>query len=102
MAPTLASKDSTYILNHCAKYLARDNSDARHNYGQYAADDPRARISEAWRFPVVDSYFDGKDHIASYAFNIVTFIYVNRDGNLGSEISVLGTFSNLYAPISLA
>jgi hypothetical protein len=101
MAPPLAFKDSTYILNHCAKYLARDNSDARHNYGQYPADDPRARISEAWRFPVVDSYFDGKDYGASYAFNIVTFIYVNRDGNLGTDVSVLGTFSNLYSPIPL-
>jgi hypothetical protein len=101
MPPALAFKDSTYILNYCAKYLARDNSDPRHNYGQYANDDPRARISEAWRFPVIDSYFDGKDYTASYAFNIVTFIYTNRDGNLGNQISVLGTFSNLYSAIPL-
>ena len=55
MPALLAQKDSTYVLNHCTKYLARDNSDARHDYGQYETGDPRARISEAWRFPVIDS-----------------------------------------------
>jgi hypothetical protein len=82
MPALLAPKDTTYVLNHCTKYLARDNSDARHNYGQYEPGDPRAKISEAWRFPIIDSYFDGQDYRASHAFNIVTFVYVNRDGRL--------------------
>ena len=30
-------KDSTYVLNYCTSSLARDNTDARHNYGQYDA-----------------------------------------------------------------
>jgi Stage II sporulation protein E (SpoIIE) len=30
----LAQKDSTYVLNHCTKYLPRDDTDARHDYGQ--------------------------------------------------------------------
>ena len=99
MTITLASKDSTYILNYCAKYLARDNVGPRHNYGQYADDDPRARVSDAWKFPIVDSYYNGKDYEASYQSNIVTFIYVNRDGRLGDQVGVIGTFSNLYAPV---
>jgi hypothetical protein len=102
MPPRLAQKDNIYILNHCTKYLARDNSDARHNYGQYDTDDPRATISEAWRFPIVDAYYDGKDYEASHAFNIVTFIYVNRNGRLGSDISVLGTFADLFSPVPLS
>jgi hypothetical protein len=101
MTTILASKDSTYVLNYCAKYLARDNTDSRHNYGQYGSDDPRGRISEAWRFPIIDSYYDGKDYVASYQSNIVTFIYVNRDGRLGDQVGVIGTFSNFYAPLPL-
>ena len=62
---TLVTRDDTYVLNYSTKYLARDNSDARHNYGQYASGDPRARIAEAWRFPIVDSYYDGRDYVAS-------------------------------------
>ena len=60
MAPRVVTKDDTYVLNHCTKYLARDNTDPRHDYGQYDAGDPRARIAEAWRFPIVDSYYDGR------------------------------------------
>lgn len=101
MAILTCSKDSTYVLNYCTKYLARDNSDPRHNYGQYANDDPRGCIAEAWRFPIVDSYYDGKDYVESYKSNIVTFVYVNRDGRLGDQIGVIGTFSNFYAPIPL-
>jgi hypothetical protein len=64
------------VLNYSTRYLARENADDRHNYGQYSLGDPRARISEAWRFPIIDSYFDGQDYQASYRFNAVTFIYV--------------------------
>jgi hypothetical protein len=94
-------KDSTYVLNYCARSLARDNSDGRHNYGQFASDDPRARIAEAWRFPIVDSYFDGVSLDESNRFNIVTFVYPNREGVPGDAISVIGTFADLCTPIPL-
>jgi hypothetical protein len=100
MSAPIVTKDYTYILNHCARSLARDNSDGRHNYGQYAQDDPIASIAEAWRFPIVDSFFDSQQPTIQ-ADNIVTFIVVNRDGKLGSDISVIGTFSDLITPIPL-
>jgi hypothetical protein len=101
MRAIVTEKDATYVLNHCTRFLARDNDDARHDYGQYEAGDPRARISEAWRFPVIDSYYDGHDYKASHEFNIVTFVYVNRDGRLGNDIAVTGTFMDLYAVVPL-
>ena len=101
MTCQIAEKDDTYVLNYCARSLARDNSDLRHNNGQYAEDDPRGRIAEAWRFPIIDSYYDGRDIAASQAFNIVTFVSVNRDGALGNDISVIGTFSDLVSPVAL-
>ena len=88
-----------YILNYSTKYLARDNADARHNYGQYAGSDPRALIAEAWRFPVIDSYYDGQDYVASHAFNCVTFIYV--DENPAADVAVIGTFADLHTAIPL-
>jgi hypothetical protein len=101
MRAVVTEKDATYVLNHCTRFLARDNEDARHDYGQYEPGDPRATISEAWRFPVIDSYYDGKDYQASHEFNIVTFVYVNRDGRFGNDIGVTGTFMDLYAAVPL-
>lgn len=51
----LLQVDDQYVLNHCAKFLARRNIDPRHDFGQYNPDDLRARNCEAWRFPVSDS-----------------------------------------------
>jgi hypothetical protein len=93
-------RDDTYVLNYSTRYLARDNTDGRHNYGQYAAGDPRARIAEAWRFPIVDSYYDGVDYEASYAFNCVTFIYPDGD-QPATGVAVVGTFADLHTPIPL-
>jgi hypothetical protein len=97
---TLVNRDDVYVLNYSTKYLARDNTDARHNYGQYASGDQRARIAEAWRFPIVDSYYDGNDYIASYAFNCVTFIYADEEST-ADGVAVVGTFSGLHTPIPL-
>ena len=97
---TLVTRDDTYVLNYSTKYLARDNSDARHNYGQYASGDPRARIAEAWRFPIVDSFYDGRDYVASYAFNGVTFIYADDSRSI-TDVAVIGTFADLHTPIPL-
>src|SRR4051812_23568094 len=98
---TLVSRDDTYVLNYSTRYLARDNTDARHNYGQYPGGDPRARISEAWRFPIVDSYYDGRDYAASYAFNAVTFIYAEDGPMPASGVSIVGTFASLHTAIPL-
>lgn len=92
-------KDPQYLLNLCTKYLARDNADPRSDFGQYPPGDPRAAIAEAWRFPWVDSYWDG-DPASSYAFDSVTFVW---DGhrNPATSVAVVGTFAALYAPVPL-
>src|SRR5262245_1465569 len=91
---TIVPRDDQYILNACTKSLARDNRDARHDYGQYAAGDPRASIAEAWRFPVVDSYYDGRSYEDSHAFNTVTFVFVNAN-EAARDVAVIGTFADL-------
>jgi hypothetical protein len=58
----VVQRDDAYVLNYCTKSLARDNTDARHNYGQYSPGDARASIAEAWRFPVIDSYYNGRSN----------------------------------------
>jgi hypothetical protein len=93
-------KDDQYVLNHCTRFLARDGDERRHDFGQYAADDPRARICDAWRFPIVDSYFDGDSVEASYQYNVVTFVHDGR-GDAPTSVAVAGTFAELYAPVEL-
>lgn len=94
--------DDQYILNHCTKYLARKNTDGRHNFGQFLPEDARANICEAWRFPIIDSYA-GTDALDSYAFNKVTFIYqVDVDNKNGPAPAVIGDFNKLYEPIALS
>jgi hypothetical protein len=96
-------KDDQYVLNHCARYLARSpDSEARHDYGQFGGDPVRSRVCESWRFPLVDSYSDGADFEGSYAFNRVTFVYAAPDGAPPSKVSVVGTFGKLYEPVPLA
>ncbi|MEY2441789.1 MAG: hypothetical protein QOJ46_1215 [bacterium] len=88
------------MLNHCTRYLARDSDEPRHDFGQFEPGDPRAKIADAWRYPVIDSYYDGASMDASYGFNCVTFVY---DGRVtpASDVSVTGSFTELYAPIAL-
>jgi hypothetical protein len=93
--------DSGYVLNHCTKFLARDNADPRHNYGHLASDDPRGRIGEPWRFPIIDSYSDGVDPVACYGLNRVTFVYPAAGSSGSRQVSVVGTFCNLYSPMPL-
>lgn len=97
---TIVQRDDTYLLNWCTKSLARDNTDARHNYGQYSPDDRRGSIAEAWRFPVIDSYYDGHSYEDSYAFNTVTFVFVNSD-DAARDVAVIGTFADLVRPIAM-
>ena len=97
---TVVQRDDVYILNYCTKSLARDNTDARHNYGQYSPGDTRATIAEAWRFPVIDSYYDRRSYEDSYAFNTVTFVFVNTN-DAARDVAVIGTFSDLVTPIPM-
>jgi hypothetical protein len=100
----LVERDDQYILNQCTKYLARDNADARHDFGQYDAGDARGRIAEAWRFPIVDSHWDGTSATDSYAYNAVTFIYApppGQDGAPPGAVAVVGTFGDLWSPVPL-
>jgi Gluconate 2-dehydrogenase subunit 3 len=101
MAASVVSKDAQYVLNLCTKYLARDNSDERSNFGQYQPGDPRGAIAEAWRFPVVDTYWDGVSADSSYPFDAVTFVF---DGHRhpASSVSVVGSFTELFDPLPLA
>lgn len=95
-------KDDQYVLNHCTRFLARDSDDARHDFGQYEPGDPRARVCEAWRYPVIDTYFDGTSVQASYPFNAVTFIYDDRGAAATpQEVAVVGTFTELHEPVAL-
>jgi hypothetical protein len=94
-------KDSTYVLNYCTRSIARDNTDGRHNYGQFDGNDPRGQIAEAWRFPIIDTYYDGADEEQGQRFNLVTFVYANRDGHQDDAIAVIGTFADLCTPLAL-
>jgi hypothetical protein len=101
MAVDLVPKDAQYVLNHCTKYLARIGSRPLHNFGQYADGDPRAAICEAWRFPIIDSFYDATSAATSYGFNDVTFVYDGR-GSAPRQVAVVGSFGELYQPIPLA
>jgi hypothetical protein len=97
---TTIAKEPLYVLNHCTRFLARDASGPRHDFGQYAPGDARAAICEAWRFPIVDSHWDGSSAATSFAFNDVTFVYDAR-GQPGAEVAVVGTFGALWEPVPL-
>jgi len=101
MAVEIVQTDDLYVLNQCTKFLARSNTDPRHNFGQLTDDDPRSRIAEAWRFPIIDSYSDGKDFVKSYSSNLVTFVYQQQGNTPPKDVSIIGTFANLFEPIPL-
>jgi hypothetical protein len=83
--PKVVYKEDQYVLNHCTKYLSRDQGE----------------ISDAWRFPILDSYSDGVNFLDCYQHNEVTFVYDGRPGGAPREVAVLGTFASLYSPIPL-
>lgn len=98
---TVLERDDQYVLNHCTKFLARSNTDARHAFGQYESGDQRALICEAWRFPILDSYRSSLPNEDSYAYNRVTFVYRPEPNAPNSTVGVVGTFATLYEPIPL-
>lgn len=101
MAFELLVKDEQYLLNHISKYLARDSNDDRHNYGQYPPGDPRAQVSEGWRFPIVDAYSDGVDPVAGAGFNEVTFVYAADPDGLPAQVALVASCANLFDPLPL-
>lgn len=102
METEILSRPDTRTLNYAAKYLARDNTDARHNFGQFQLGDPRGRIAEGWRFPIIESYSDGVNHAAGQHFNEVTFVYMALPARpVPREVAVKGTFHRLYDPIPM-
>src|SRR5581483_8020647 len=98
-------KDDQYLLNYCAKYLARYNTDRRHAYGPPEVDAPRDRVAEAWRFPIIDTYGGGADAVTDSKtfgdYNDVTFIYAGANATSPANVSVIGTFATLYDPIPM-
>ncbi|VTT99802.1 Uncharacterized protein OS=Crinalium epipsammum PCC 9333 GN=Cri9333_0466 PE=4 SV=1: Gluconate_2-dh3 [Gemmataceae bacterium] len=99
MLPALQFSDD-YYLNYCAKYLARRNTEARHTYGcACETSDRRARISECWRFPIVDTHHDLAEPTRSTT-NAVSFIYDARGCSV-STVAVTGTFASLHQRIPL-
>lgn len=90
------SRDPVYVLNHCTKYLARDNADPRHSYMGTLDGQDRGRHSDSWRFPIVDASPDGPD------FNEVTFVVMaERDRPAPTSVQVISTCHQLYDPIPL-
>jgi len=96
------AKDDTYVLNHTTKYLARENNDERHNFGQFGPGDPRAKVCETWRFPIVDGHYDTADPDESYNWNQVTFVHaVPRNQPIPTSVAVVGTFAPMYQQIQM-
>jgi hypothetical protein len=92
-------KSAEYVLNHCAKYLARTNDDFRHSFFGIYDQQERGRISESWRFPIVDAH-DGEEADAS-EWNDVTFVYRAQGDAAPRSVELVTTATNLYAPIPL-
>jgi hypothetical protein len=90
-------KDDVYVLNHTTRFLTRDNTDERHNFGQFDAGDPRGRVCEAWRFPVIDGHYSDSDPAESTQWNEVTFVY--KDAL--KDAAVTGTFARAYSPVPM-
>ncbi|HYD61773.1 MAG TPA: gluconate 2-dehydrogenase subunit 3 family protein [Noviherbaspirillum sp.] len=84
MTMTPLTTDDIYVLNFCAKYLARS----------------RGGNSEAWRFPLIDSYSEKPGEPASVELNAVTFVFDGRGRGIGN-VSVIGTFSSVQEPVPL-
>ena len=100
MGAPVVSKDPQYVFNHCAKYLARDNTDTRHSFfGNYDGQ-RRGAISEAWRFPIVDAH-DGDEPDADN-WNDVTFVYMpDRGAAHPVDVALICTAHALHDPIPL-
>lgn len=95
-------RDDSYILGHATVSLARRNLDMRHRYGEghYDATDPRGRIRDAWKFPIVDTCSEALAGQRVSDCNDVTFIYPSFS-TTPAKVEVVGTFGKLYEPAPL-
>jgi hypothetical protein len=105
MSEAFFFKDDQYLLNRCAKYLARYVVDYRHNYSTDGLQHPADNIAEAWRFPIIDTYAGGSSAVTSpddYSdYNEVTFIYAGNDAQTPACVSLVTTFTGLQAAVPL-
>ena len=99
MLASVVAKEADYILNHCAKYLARDNVDERHSFFGLDAGQARSRISEPWRFPIVDA--DDTGVVDASDWNHVTFVHRAPDSRLDISVKLLTPCLGLFAPTPL-
>src|SRR3712207_1357400 len=91
------SKEPDYVLNHCTKYLARDNTDIRHSYFGLFDTERRSRISEPWRSPVIDAHDGPPDD--RFDFNDVALVYALRAEEATAEsIGRLAAWRGLHRP----
>jgi hypothetical protein len=98
----IIDRGKDYILSNCAKFLAREFQNARHNDGQFPEGDYRSFIAEVWRFPIVDSWADGTHFVDDYSLNSVTFIYpIPPNAPVPQSVSVIGTFGTLFEPVPM-
>src|SRR5579862_7794509 len=105
MAESFFFKDEQYVLNRCAKYLARYVVDYRHTYSTDGIQRSADNIAEAWRFPVVDTYAGGAVTVTNpndYGdYNEVTFIYAGNNAQTPGAVGVICTFTGLQTAIPL-
>lgn len=95
------SLDHQYVLNYCTKYLVRSSLVGRHAYTEQSTEHSWSSFCEAWRFPIVDTYCSVPAEENDCLFNRVTFVF-RADSPDIKEVSVIGTFCNLYEPINLS
>lgn len=87
--------DDEHVIDLCAKHLARTDGSSRHSHKGYLGTDRRARFSEGWRFPLVESSdLTGANH--------VTFVWRREmDAPSPGSVTLTGTFAPLYQRITL-
>ena len=90
-----------HIYDLCTRYLARDAADLRHGYLGVTGPDRAGQVSEAWRFPVVESFHNG-DAAESIGWNKVTFIFeASRDETIERTVSLVGLHEVAPGPIPM-
>jgi hypothetical protein len=100
MSAEIVERGSEYVLNHCARTLARDTTDERHSFFGTQSGNRRARFAEAWRFPIIDAH--GGRETDAFAFNDVTFVHAaSPDANPPQRVELVTTAHRLTEPIEL-
>jgi hypothetical protein len=98
MIPTRLPPDDDHLFDLCAKHFGRAAGAARHNYFGML---PPGEISEAWRFPVVETHGTDDEGQAG-RWNEVTFVFFGPPEEAGPiDIRMRGTFAPLYEQFPL-